>query len=72
MLLSLRLCFFILVKGLNSLFTRVDDMTLESFDGLKMIPVEILRQGTKKIATSIRVILVVQKLKENKHATSFK
>jgi len=47
-------------------------MTFESFDGLEMIPGEILRQGTKKIATSIRVILVVQKLKENKHATSFK
>jgi len=46
-----------LVKGLNSLFTRVDDMTLESFDGLEMIPGEILQQGTKKIAASIRGLL---------------
>jgi len=47
-------------------------MTFEPFDGLEMIPAEILRQGTKKIAASIRVILVLQKIKENKHATSFK
>jgi len=47
-------------------------MTLESFEGLEMIPAEILQQGTKKIAASIRVIIVLQKIKENKHANSFK
>jgi len=60
------------VMVLNSLFVRVDDMTLESFDGLEMIPREILQQGTKKIASNMRVILVLQRIKENKHATSFK
>jgi len=60
------------VMVLNSLLVRVDNMTFESFDGLEMIPVEILRQGTKTIAASLRVILVMQKIKENKHATSFK
>ena len=54
------------------MFPRVDNMTFESFDGLEMIPGEILQQGTKKIAASIRVILVVQKIKENKHATSYR
>ena len=60
------------VMVLNSLLVRVDDMTLESFDGLEMIPVEILRQGTRTIAASIRGLLIAQKIKENKHATSFK
>jgi len=59
-------------QGLNSLFARMDDMTLESFDGLEMIPREILQQGTKKIATSIRGLLIAQKLKENKETTSFR
>jgi len=63
---------FSFVMVLNSLLVRVDDMTLESFDGLGMIPVEILRRGTKKIAASLRIILIVRKIKENKHATSFK
>jgi len=46
-------------------------MKLESYDGLEMIP-KILRQGTKKIAATIRGLLIAQKLKENKDATSFK
>jgi len=47
-------------------------MKLESVEGLKIIPGEISKQGTKKIAASIRGLLIAQKLKENKHATSFK
>jgi len=47
-------------------------MTFESFDGLEMIPGEILQQGTKKIAASIRGFLIAQKLKENESVTSFK
>ena len=64
-------CFF-LRHGAEFFVVRVDDMTLESFDGLEMIPREILQQGTKKIASNMRVILVLQRIKENKHATSFK
>jgi len=64
--------YFVLVTGLNFLFARVDDMKLESFDGLEMIPREILQQGTKKIAASIRGLVIAQRLKENKDATSFR
>jgi len=47
-------------------------MKLESFDGLEMIPKEILQQGTRKIAATIRGLLIAQRLKENKDATSFR
>jgi len=47
-------------------------MTLESFDGLEMIPREILQQGTRKIAATVRGLLIAQMLKENKDATSFR
>ena len=47
-------------------------MKFESFDGLEMIPREILQQGTRKIATTIRGLLIAQMLKENNDATSFR
>jgi len=47
-------------------------MKLESFDGLEMIPREILQQGTQKIATIIARHPIAQRLKENKDATSFR
>ena len=54
------------------LLNRIDDMKLESFDGLEMISKEILQQGTRKIAATIRGLLIAQRLKENKDATSFR
>jgi len=47
-------------------------MNLESFDGLEMVPREILQQGTKKIAATIQGLLIARRLKENKDATSFR
>jgi len=47
-------------------------MKLESFEGLEMMPKEILLQGTRKLAATIRSLLIAQKLKENKDATSFR
>ena len=42
---------------------RVDDMKLESFEGLEIIPREILQQGPKKIAGSLLVVVIIDRLK---------
>jgi len=39
---------FLIVTALHY-YCRVDDTKLESFEGLGIIPIDILQQGTKKI-----------------------
>jgi len=56
-----------LLPPLSTLFpfssqNRVDDMKLESFKGLETIPDKILQQGTRRITSFIRRLLVAQEL----------
>lgn len=67
-LLSSSLCYFLYKYPPLS----VDDMKLESFEGLEVIPTEILRQGTKKIVASIRGALIANQLKSFKDKTSLR
>jgi len=53
-------------------FARVDDMLLESFEGLEIVPRETLKLGTVKISAGLQIAVVVDCLKKNATITSIR
>ena len=51
---------------------RVDDMLLESFEGLEIIARETLKLGTMKISAVLQIAVVVDCLKKNTTVTSIR
>jgi len=47
-------------------FLEIDDMQLDSFCGLEIIPEKYLKQGTAKIATAIRGAVIAHEIKWKK------